>query len=85
MGEALLNAAEVMSSWQAGLANAVRSRTGSETAPRGLKPSSFAAFTARLKSCADTGRVLKLARNKLTRTLVLQASIIRWRPLQGRA
>ena len=42
---------------------------------QGLKPSAFATFTARLKSCPDTKRFLKLGRNGLTRTLVLQESI----------
>jgi hypothetical protein len=71
----LLNAAQVMSSRQVELPNAVRSRTERGMDPQGLKPSSFAAFTARLKSCPDTKRFLKLARNRLIRTLVLQASI----------
>src|SRR5580658_436932 len=40
-----------------------------------LKPSSYWPFSARLKSCADTKHFSKLARNRLTRKLVLQSSI----------
>ena len=71
----LLNAAKVMSSSQVELPNAARSRTEREVAPQGLKPSSYWPFSARLKSCPDTKRFSKLARNRLTRTLVLQSSI----------
>src|SRR5580704_14534631 len=42
-----------------------------------LKPSSYWPFSARLKSCPDTKHFSKLARNRLTRTLVLQSSIKR--------
>ena len=73
--QGLLNAAEVMPSWQVELLKVDRSRIGREIAPQGLKPSLFAAFTARLKSCPDTKRFLILARNRLTQTLVLQAPI----------
>jgi hypothetical protein len=72
---ALLNAAKVMSSSQVELPNAGRSRTAREIAPQGLKPSSHWPFSARLKSCPDTKHFLKLARNRPTRTLVLQSSI----------
>src|ERR1700730_7010229 len=40
-----------------------------------LKPSSYWSISARLKSCPDTKHFSKLARNRLTWTLVLQSSI----------
>jgi hypothetical protein len=73
----LLNAAKIMFSCQVELLNAARSRTEREVAPQGLKPSSNWPFSARLKSCPDTKRFPKLARNRLTRPLVLQSSIKR--------
>jgi hypothetical protein len=50
----LMNAVKVMPRWQLGLPKAARIRIEREIEPQGLKPSSFAAFAARLKSCPDT-------------------------------
>jgi hypothetical protein len=50
----LMNAVKVMPRWQLGLPKAARIRIEREIEPQGPKPSSFAAFAARLKSCPDT-------------------------------
>lgn len=64
---------------------AARRRIEGEMEPQGLKPRSFTASTARLKSCPDTKRSLEFVRSRLPGTLFLRASIVYWKSMEGRA
>jgi hypothetical protein len=65
----------LMSSSQVELPNAAKAELRGNSAAGAKALVLLALFSARLKSCPDTKHFAKLARNRLTRTLVLQSSI----------